>query len=170
MALSSPSRLYSLPAKAMPRRRRLPSRLWSSPGRRRRQRNRPLRELPAQSPGFLETDRYVAQDRRDPFHSARIVPERQDRELDRNTPPVFSRCRHRQYFTGAVTRVPALHRGGIAGPVTRAQALGNNDVEGLAQRFGFGKAEDSLRTEVPKTNDAPGVGINNRVGRFADDG
>ena len=54
--------------------------------------------------------------------------------------------------------------------MTRAQALGNNDVEGLAQRFRFAKAEDALRTAVPKTNDALSVGINDRVGGFADDG
>ena len=54
--------------------------------------------------------------------------------------------------------------------MTCAQALGNDDVEGLAQRFGFGKAEDPLRTVIPKANDAPGVGINNRVRGFADDG
>ena len=71
---------------------------WSSPGRRRTRRHGPLRELPAQSPRFLETDRYIAQDRRDPFHSACIVPERQDRELDRDAPSVFSQRRHRQNF------------------------------------------------------------------------
>src|SRR5580704_18533035 len=170
MASNSPSRPCSWPARATPRPLRLPSRLWSSPDRRRRQRSRPFRELPAQSSRFLKTDRYIAQDRRDPLHSARKVPEWQNRELDRDAPPIFSHRRHRQNFAGAVTRAPALHRRGIARPVTRAEALGNNDVEGLAQCFGFGKAEDPLRTKVPKTNDSLSVRINDRVGGFADDG
>jgi len=142
----------------------LPRRPSSSPGRRRTRRNRPFRQLSAQGPGFLETDCYVAQDRRDPFHSARIVPEWQDRELDRDTLPASSQRRHRQNFAGAVTGAPALHRGRITGPMTRAQAFWDDDVEGLAQRFRFGKAEDSRGTEVPKSNDALGVGINDRVG------
>jgi hypothetical protein len=52
--------------------------------------------------------------------------------------------------------------------MTRAQAFWDDDVEGLAHRFRFGKAEDSRGTEVPKSDDALGVGINDRVGGFTE--
>src|SRR5689334_14135276 len=66
-----------------------------------------------------------------PCIPAGVVAERQDREFDRDAPAVLAHRRHGQDLAGAVARLSALHRRGVALPMPAAQVFGNDQIEGL---------------------------------------
>jgi hypothetical protein len=129
----------------------------------------PLSELAPKCPDFLKSCRYIPQNRCDSDDLGVVVAEGQDRELDRDTPAVFSQRRYRQDLAGAKTRASAPHRCRKALPVACPQIIGNDDVEALPKRLGFGKTEDPFRAAVQEADHALGIGKDDRVRRFADE-
>ena len=108
--------------------------------------------------------RDVSHDGRHADHLARLIPERHDREFERDAPSILSDSRNGKDVAVAVPGLPCRHHLSITAPVARPQPLRNDDVQRLADRIVAGMAEDTLRAGIPKPDGTVLVRGNDRIG------
>src|SRR5262249_36179117 len=88
---------------------------------------------------------------------------RHDGEFEREARAVLAQAGNGEEIALAVTAAAGGDELSVAAPVTRAQPLGNDEVEGPAERLVLHIVENALRARGPEADDAVAIGGDDRV-------
>jgi hypothetical protein len=122
-----------------------------------------LSQLPPQLAEFFEPLRHVAHDRDYADHFPGII-QRHDREFNRDRSSVSVQRRNRKQVSLSVTAFAGLHGVPVSVPVALPQPLGDDHVEGTANRGITGMTENAFSARIPEANDPIAIGSNDGIG------